>query len=89
MLSQNRGSKRSLSLCLDPLFWECILNNVLLLECILEIAFSRMHFVENSAFGKILKLFIRSDYAEKNCAWLVFLKNSFFLLNNILLVYIM
>jgi hypothetical protein len=35
-------------------------------------AFSRMHFAENSAFGKILKLFIRSDYAERNCVWLVF-----------------
>jgi hypothetical protein len=35
-------------------------------------AFSRMHFVENSAFGKRLKLFIRSDYAERNCVWLVF-----------------
>jgi hypothetical protein len=32
----------------------------------------RMHFAENSAFGKILKLFIRSDYTEKNCVWLVF-----------------
>ena len=32
----------------------------------------RMHFAENSAFGKILKLFIRSDYAERNCIWLVF-----------------
>jgi hypothetical protein len=31
-----------------------------------------MHFVENSVFGKILKLFIRSDYAERNCVWLVF-----------------
>jgi hypothetical protein len=36
-------------------------------ECILENTFSRMYFVENSAFGKILKLFIRSDYAERNC----------------------
>ena len=33
---------------------------------ILEI-YSKMHFVENSTFGKILKLFIRSDYAERNC----------------------
>ena len=41
-------------------------------ECILENAFSRMHFAENSVFGKILKLFIRSDYAERNCVWLVF-----------------
>ena len=38
------------------------------LECIP----ARMHFAENSAFGKILKLFIRSDYAEKNCVWLIF-----------------
>ena len=61
-----------LSLCLDPLFWECILKNAFMLECILENIFSRMYFVENSAFGKILKLFIRSDYAERNCVWLVF-----------------
>ena len=31
-----------------------------------------MYFIENSVFGKILKLFIRSDYAEKNYVWLVF-----------------
>ena len=31
-----------------------------------------MYFAENSTFGKILKLFIRSDYAERNCIWLVF-----------------
>ena len=37
------------------------------LECILENTFFRMNFAKNSAFGKILKLFIRSDYAEKNC----------------------
>ena len=42
------------------------------LECILENTFFRMNFAKNSAFGKILKLFIRSDYAEKNCVWLVF-----------------
>ena len=47
-------------------------ENAFLLEYILENAFSRMHFAENSAFGKILKLFIRSDYAERNCVWLVF-----------------
>ena len=47
-----------LSLCLDPLFWECILAEI--------------HSAENSAFGKILKLFIRRDYVEKNCIWLVF-----------------
>jgi hypothetical protein len=61
-----------LSLCLDPLFWECILKNVFLLECILENVFSRIHFAKNSAFGKIWKLFIRSDYTERNCVWLVF-----------------
>ena len=55
------------SLCLDPLFWEYILENVFLLEYILENAFSIMHFAENGTFGKILKLFIRSDYAERNC----------------------
>jgi hypothetical protein len=38
-----------------------------MLECILENVFSRMHFAENGAFGKILKLFIRSDYAKRNC----------------------
>ena len=46
-----------LSLCLDPLF---------------ENAFSRMYSTENNAFGKILKLFIRSDYVKKNCICLVF-----------------
>jgi hypothetical protein len=61
-----------LRLRLDPLFWECILENAFLLKCILENTFSRMHFAENSAFGKILKLFIRSDYAERKCVWLVF-----------------
>jgi hypothetical protein len=43
-----------------------------MLECILENTFSIIHFVENSVFGKILKLFIRSDYVERNCVWLVF-----------------
>jgi hypothetical protein len=43
-----------------------------MLEWIFKNAFSRMHFTENNAFGKILKLFIRSDYAERNCVWLVF-----------------
>ena len=57
---------------LDLLFWECILGNAFLLECIFENTFSRIYFAENSVFGKILKLFIRSDYAEKNCVWLVF-----------------
>ena len=61
-----------LSLCLDPLFWDCILENAFLIECIFENAFSIMYFVENSVFGKILKLFIRSDYAERNCVWLIF-----------------
>jgi hypothetical protein len=55
------------NLCLDSLFWEYILQNTFLLECILENTFSRMHFAENSAFGKILKLFIKSDYTERNC----------------------
>ena len=59
-------------MCLDPLFWKCILENVFLLECILKNALSRMHFVENSTFGKIWKVFIRSDYAEMNCVWFVF-----------------
>ncbi len=57
---------------LDPLFWEYIPENSFLLECILENALSRMHFTENSSFGKILKLFIKSYYAEKNCVCLVF-----------------
>jgi hypothetical protein len=61
-----------LRLRLDPLFWECIIENAFVLECILENAFSRMHFTENSAFGKILKLFIKTDYTEKNCVCLVF-----------------
>ena len=52
--------------------WILYFGNAFLLECILENEFSRMHFVENSVFGKILKLFIRSDYAERNCVWLVF-----------------
>jgi hypothetical protein len=38
----------------------------------LDNAFPIMHFTKNSAFGKILKLFIKSDYAEKNCVCLVF-----------------
>ena len=37
-----------------------------------ENAFFRIYFAENSAFSKILKLFLRSDYAERNCVWLVF-----------------
>ena len=57
----------SLSLCLDPLFGECILENTFLLECILDNIFSIMHYAENSAFDKILKLFIRNDYVERNC----------------------
>ena len=32
----------------------------------LRYAFFRMYFAENSAFGKILKLFLRSDSAESN-----------------------
>ena len=60
------------SLYLDPLFWKCILENAFLLECILKNAFSRMYFAKNSVFGKILKLFIRSDYVERNCVCLVF-----------------
>jgi hypothetical protein len=57
-----------------PVFGSSILGmqNALLLECILENTFSRMHFAENNAFGKILKLFIKSDYAKRNCVWLVF-----------------
>ena len=31
-----------------------------------------MHFDENSAFRKILKFFVKSDYAENNCIWLIF-----------------
>ena len=76
---------------MDPLFWEYILENAFLLEYIPENIFFRMYFVENTMFGKILKLFIRSsDYAERNYICLVdILNNTFFLLNNILLVYIM
>ena len=37
-----------------------------MLECILKNAFFRMYFAENNAFGKILKLFLRSDYAKSN-----------------------
>jgi hypothetical protein len=62
----------SLNAAFGSLFWECILENAFLLKCILENIFSRMHFTENNAFGKILKLFIRSDYAERKCVWLVF-----------------
>ena len=32
-------------------------------KCILKNVFFRMHFDKNSTFGKILKLFIRSNYA--------------------------
>jgi hypothetical protein len=55
--SEKKKKKKShinylfLSLCLDPLFWECILENAFLLECILENVFSRIHFAKNSAFG--------------------------------------
>ena len=52
--------------------WIFYFRNAFLLECILENTFSKMHFAENSVFGKILKLFIRSDYAERNYVWLVF-----------------
>jgi hypothetical protein len=48
-------------------FGSSILGMHSLLKCILENAFSKMHFAENNAFGKILKLFIRNDYAERNC----------------------
>jgi hypothetical protein len=37
-----------------------------------EYIHARMHFAENNAFGKILKLFIKSDYTERNYVWLVF-----------------
>ena len=58
-----------LSLCLDLLsvFGFSILG-MHSRECIP----TRMHFAENSVFSKILKLFIRSDYAERNCVWLIF-----------------
>ena len=49
----------------DPINWKT--NKLVFGSSILG-----MHFIENSTFGKILKLFIRSDYAEKNCVWLVF-----------------
>ena len=57
----NPRSSWHISLCLDPLFWECIPARMHSWECILYI----MHFAENSTFGKILKLFIRNDYAKK------------------------
>ena len=62
----------SFRLRLDPLLWECILEYAFPLKCILENAFFRMHFAENSVFGKILKRLLRSDYIEWNCVWLVF-----------------
>jgi hypothetical protein len=71
-LDRKNTKRTEIRLCLDPLFWECILENAFLLECILENAFFIMHFTENSAFGKILKLFIKNDYAKKNCVCLVF-----------------
>jgi hypothetical protein len=43
-----------------------------MLKYILENIFYRMHFADNSAFGKILKLFIRSDYDKRNCVWMIF-----------------
>ncbi len=52
--------------------WILYFGNAFLLECILKNAFSRMPFTENSVFGKILKLYIKSDYAENNCVGLVF-----------------
>jgi hypothetical protein len=57
---------------IKPVFKFSILGMHSLLKYILKNVFSRMHFDENSAFGKILKLFIKSDYAEKNCVWLIF-----------------
>ena len=52
--------------------WILYFRNVFYKMHFCENTFSRMHFIKNSAFGKILKLFIRSDYAENNCVWLVF-----------------
>ena len=49
----------------------------------------RMHFDENSVFGKILKLFYKKWLCWKKLCLVGILKNAFFLLNNILLVYIM
>jgi hypothetical protein len=43
-----------------------------MLECISKNAFFRIYFTKNNAFSKILKLFIRSDYTERNSIWLVF-----------------
>jgi hypothetical protein len=57
--------------CIKPMFGSSILG-MHSLECIIENAFSRMHFAENIAFDKILKLFIISDYAKRYCVWLVF-----------------
>ena len=51
---------------------ECIHAKIHSRECIFYNVFSIMHFAENSTFGKILKLFIRNDYVERNCVWLVF-----------------
>ena len=65
------GHLCNFSLYLDPLFWKYILENAFLLECILENAFSRMDFAENSAFGKILKLFINNRAYGSNLKKLI------------------
>ena len=73
---------------MDPLFWECILENAFLLEYIIENTLSRMHFAENNTFDKILIIY-KKWFCWKELCLVDMLKNAFFLLNNILLVYIM
>ena len=65
------GKKLKFHLLVQLVFGSSILR-MYYRECILENIFSVMHFGENSVFSKILKLFIRNNYAERNCVWLVF-----------------
>ena len=60
--NEERKKKKKGKATLDPLYFGNTFYKAL----------SITYFVKNSTFGKILKLFIRSDYAEKNCIWLVF-----------------
>jgi hypothetical protein len=46
------SSRPTLRLRLDPLFWESILGNAFLLECIFENTLSRMYFAEKVCLVK-------------------------------------
>ena len=54
-----------MKLCLVRQSVECIFNIIYY-----AFYFAAFYFVENSAFGKLLKLLLKSDYVERNCVWL-------------------